>query len=70
MISLKSSPVFGAAVLKLSFVLNGQQDSPGYNFVYNGTLQELNLTDKQVDDFIAEHREVLEEHIKKAGHSN
>ena len=58
-------PVFGAAVLKLSFMLNGMIDQPGFRVVYFGTLKELNLSDEQVTDYLNAHRAELEAHIKK-----
>jgi len=58
-------PLFGAAVLKLSFLLKGTADQPGFRVVYFGTLKELGLTNSQVDAYIEEHREALEEHIRK-----
>ena len=58
-------PVFGAAVLKLSFMLNGMIDQPGFRVVYFGTLKELNLSDRQVTEYLNAHRADLEAHIKK-----
>jgi hypothetical protein len=61
-------PLFGAARLKLSFVLKGLADSPGFRVVYFGTIKELGLTNTQVDTYINEHRADLEKHI--ADHKN
>ena len=58
-------PVFGAAILKLSFILNGMIDQPGFRVVYYGTLKELNLSDTQVTEYLNAHRPELEAHIKK-----
>ena len=58
-------PLFGAAVLKLSFLLKGQADQPGFRVVYFGTLKELGLTNSQVDAYIAEHRTELEQQIRQ-----
>jgi hypothetical protein len=57
-------PLFGAAILKLSFMLKGKADEPGFRVVYHGTLKELGLVNSQVDAYIAQHREQLEAHIK------
>lgn len=57
-------PLFGAAVLKLSFVLKGMADEPGFRVVYFGALKELGLTNRQVDAYIAKHRAELESLIK------
>jgi hypothetical protein len=52
--------LFGAAVLKLSFVLRGADDSPAFNTIYPGVLRDLEVTTEQVDSFIAENREQVE----------
>ena len=60
----KSKPLkerlWGAAVLKLSFVLRGNDASPAYQGIYPGVLRDLEITDEQVEAFIAENREPLE----------
>jgi hypothetical protein len=60
----KSKPLrerlWGAAVLKLSFMLRNNDGSPAYKGIYPGVLRDLELTDEQVDAFIAENREALE----------
>ena len=58
-------PLFGAAVLKLSMLLKGMADEPGFRVVYFGTLKELGLTNSQVDAYIVEHRAELESLIKE-----
>jgi hypothetical protein len=61
------NPLFGVAVLKLSFIMKKMVNHPGFRVVYFGTLKELSLTDSQVDQYIGEHREDLEKHIKQTG---
>ena len=56
-------PIFGAAVLKLSFLLKGKADEPGFRVVYFGTIKDLDLSDNQVNAYIEEHRAELEAHI-------
>jgi hypothetical protein len=58
------NPIFGAAILKLTFALKNKADEPGFRVVYYGTLRELGLTDSQVTLYIQEHRETLEAHIR------
>ena len=65
MTTKSEEPIFGAAVLKLSFILNGLIDQPGFRVVYFGTLKELDLTDHQVTAYINKHKTALEAHIKK-----
>jgi len=60
----KKNPLFGPAVLKLSFMIKGIIDQPGFRVVYFGTLKELGLVDSQVDAYILEHRDELEAHIR------
>jgi hypothetical protein len=57
-------PLYGAAILKLSFLLRGRADEPGFRVVYFGTLKELGLTNHQVDAYIEQHRERLEAAIR------
>jgi hypothetical protein len=66
---LPRDPLFGAAILKLSFLLKDKADQPGFRVVYYGTLKELGLTNSQIDAYIAQHRTELEAHIrgKKGG---
>lgn len=58
-------PLYGAAILKLSFLLRGKADEPGFRVVYFGTLKELGLTNSEVDAYIEAHRAELEEHIRR-----
>ena len=60
----EKDPLYGAAILKLSFILNGKVDDPGFRVVYYGTLKELGLTDAQVNAYIRAHRSDLEAQIK------
>jgi hypothetical protein len=57
-------PLFGVAVLKLSFLLKDIADQPGFRVVYFGTLKELGLKDGEVNEYILKHRLELEKHIK------
>ncbi len=52
-------PVESAALLKLSFVLRGREDDPGFRFVYRGVLRDLGVGDDAVEAHIARHRERL-----------
>ncbi|HEY8210062.1 MAG TPA: hypothetical protein VIG99_21400 [Myxococcaceae bacterium] len=52
--------LFGAAVLKMSFRLRGDEDSPAFRFVYPGVLRDLDLEDEAVEKYIAENREQVE----------
>jgi len=52
--------LFGAAVLKMSFRLRGDEDSPAFRFVYPGVLRDLDLEDEAVERYIADNREQVE----------
>lgn len=57
--SLKDK-LWGAAVLKMSFVLRGDQASPAFKAIYPGVLRDLELTDADVDRYIDENRDAVE----------
>jgi hypothetical protein len=57
--SLKDK-LFGAAVLKMSFRLRGDEDSPAFQFVYPGVLRDLALEDSDVEKYISENRDAVE----------
>lgn len=57
--SLKDK-LFGAAVLKMSFRLRGDEDSPAFRFVYPGVLRDLDVTDDAVEKYIGENRDAVE----------
>ena len=57
--SLKDK-LWGAAVLKASFALRDELESPAFRGVYPGVLRDLGLEDSAVDAYIVEHREAVE----------
>jgi hypothetical protein len=57
--SLKDK-LFGAAVLKMSFRLRGDEESPAFKVVYPGVLRDLELEDAAVEQYIAQNREAVE----------
>lgn len=57
MSSRKKDPLFGAAVLKVSFGMRGDENAEGFRFVYEGVLRDLGLTDDEVDAYLEAHRE-------------
>jgi len=64
MATKKRDPLFGAAVLKLSFKLQGEDAAPGFNFVYEGVLRDLGLTDEQVVEYLEQHRAEVEAAVR------
>ena len=57
--SLKDK-LWGAAVLKMSFVLRGATETPAFKGIYPGVLRDLELEDKQVDEYIEANRAAVE----------
>lgn len=51
----KRDPIFGAAVLKLTFQRRRDEHSPQFQMIYDGVLRDLKLTDEQVDAYLATH---------------
>ncbi len=60
----RRDPLFGAAVLKLSFALRGHGAEESFRFVYEGVLRDLKVTDEQVDRYLDEHREEVEAAVR------
>ncbi len=52
--------LYGAAVLKMSFRLRGDERSPAFQFVYPGVLRDLELDDEAVERYIEENRDEVE----------
>ncbi len=52
--------LFGAAVLKMSFRLRGDEASPAFKGIYPGVLRDLELEDAAVEKYIEENRAAVE----------
>jgi hypothetical protein len=48
--------LFGAAVLRRSFELRGEDQGKAFRAVYLGVLRDLELTEEEVAEFIAANR--------------
>ena len=57
MSSRKKDPLFGAAALKVSFGMRGDENAEGFRFVYEGVLRDLGLTDDEVEAYLEKNRE-------------
>jgi hypothetical protein len=64
--SLKDK-LWGAAVLKMSFVLRNAGESPAFKGIYPGVLRDLGVDDADVEKYIAEHREAVEKAARGSG---
>ena len=60
MAKTREQKLFGAAVLKVSFLLREAVDSPAFKVVFPGVLRDLGLEDAEVDAFIAANRDAVE----------
>jgi hypothetical protein len=52
--------LFGAAVVKMGFLLRGTEASAAFRGIYPGLLRDLNLQDAEVDEFIKMNRARVE----------
>ena len=52
--------LFSAAVLKMSFRLRGDEQSPAFRGIYPGVLRDLELEDTAVEQYIQENRLAVE----------
>ena len=59
-VKTQEEKLFGAAVLKVSFRLRGQEDSPAFNGIYPGVLRDLGVSNEEVDAFIEANKERVE----------
>lgn len=57
--SLKDK-LWGAAVMKMSFVLRGDGESPAFKAIFPGVLRDLELEEKDVDAYIEANRAEVE----------
>ena len=55
--------LFSAAVLRRSFELQESRYQEGFKFVYEGVLRDLGLDERDVEEYLAAHREEVEKVI-------
>jgi hypothetical protein len=59
--------LFSAAVLRRSFELQEARYQDGFKFVYEGVLRDLGLDERDVEEYLAAHREEVEKAIGRRG---
>ncbi len=59
--------LFSAAVVRRSFELQESRYQDGFRFVYEGVLRDLDLTEREVEEYLAAHREEVELAIGRRG---
>lgn len=60
----RKNPLFGAAVMKLSFQERTESTGDSYRMVYEGVLRDLGITDEEVEQYLADHREEVERAVR------
>jgi hypothetical protein len=63
----RDEKLFSAAVVRRSFELQDEQYRAGFQFVYQGVLRDLELTDGEVEAYLAEHQAEVEAAIGRRG---
>ncbi len=63
----RRNPLLGAAVLKALLLRRAGDDQGKTKALYEGILRDLGLADEQVDRYLVEHSEEVEEAIRGHG---
>jgi hypothetical protein len=56
----RAEKLFSAAVVRRSFELQEGRYQEGFRFVYEGVLRDLGLEDREVEEYLAAHRDEVE----------
>lgn len=63
----KAERLFSAAVLRRGFELQDGQYEQGFRFVYEGVLRDLDLEEREVDEYLAKHRAEVDAAMGRRG---
>jgi hypothetical protein len=63
----RAEKLYSAAVLRRSFELQEARYQEGFRFVYEGVLRDLELEEHEVEQYLAEHREEIEQAVRRRG---
>ena len=63
----RAEKLYSAAVLRRSFELQEARYQEGFRFVYEGVLRDLELEEHEVEQYLAEHREEVEQAVRRRG---
>lgn len=58
--------LMGASVLRMSFTLSAREGTPEFKAIYEGVLEDLKVTDAQVEAFTRDHRAEVESRARQA----
>ena len=61
------NPVEGAALVRLTFSARGELDEPNFRAIYRGILEDLGVTDEQVQAYIRANKSRLVEKLGELG---
>ena len=59
----RAERLFAAAVVRRSFALRGEEHKQAFLFVYQGVLRDLALEESDVEEYLAEHQEKVDQAI-------
>ncbi len=59
----RAERLFAAAVVRRSFELRGEEHKEAFLFVYRGVLRDLGLEEGEVEEYLREHCDRVEEAI-------
>jgi len=62
----KKDPVFGVAILRVAYEMRGKS-LPGYEDILKDVMKQLGVTQEELDRYIAENRQILEELCREKG---
>ncbi len=60
----RRDPIFGAAVVKLTYMRRRDEQSPQFQNIYKQILKDLHLSDAEVNAYLAAHLTEVEEAIR------
>ena len=63
----RAERLFSAAVVRRSFELQESRYQEGFRFVYEGVLRDLGLEHREVEEFLATHRDEVDQAIGRRG---
>jgi hypothetical protein len=63
----RAERLFAAAVVRRSFELQEARYQEGFRFVYEGVLRDLEVDEKDVEEYLAQHRAEVDAAIGRRG---
>jgi len=52
-----------AAMVKVKYIMSAGKLDSGFKFIFKGVLEDLKLTEQEVDEYIAAHEQDLEQFL-------